>query len=62
MQNNLLAPPKMLIEYRNQLLEPLAKKYTRNGYIYLVFINGIKKWVIPKTLCNSQGYVNFLSK
>ena len=51
----------MLITYNNRSYEPLAKKVTKMGTIYLILIEGVKKWVKAKEDIVS-GYSNFLSR
>ena len=51
----------MLITYQNKNYEPLAKKVTKMGTLYLILINGSKKWVKGKEDIVS-GYSNFLAR
>lgn len=51
----------MLITYNNRTYSPLAKKITKSGVIYLILIEGVKKWVKAKEDIVS-GYSNFLAR
>jgi hypothetical protein len=51
----------MLITYNNKRYEPLAKKVTKMGTLYLILIDKNKKWVKGKEdVCS--GYSNFLAR
>lgn len=51
----------MLITYNNRSYEALAKKVTKMGTVYLILIEGVKKWVKGKEDIVS-GYSNFLAR
>lgn len=51
----------MQITYQNTTYKALAKKDTKSGTIYLILIDGSKKWVKGKEdVCS--GYSNFLAR
>lgn len=51
----------MQITYQNKFYSPLAKKIIKSGVIYLILIEGVKKWVKGKEDIVS-GYSNFLAR
>jgi hypothetical protein len=51
----------MQITYQNRSYKAMAKKVTKMGTVYLILIEGVKKWVKAKEDIVS-GYSNFLSR
>jgi hypothetical protein len=51
----------MKIIYQNRSYKAMAKKITKSGVIYLILIEGVKKWVKGKEDIVS-GYSNFLAR
>jgi hypothetical protein len=51
----------MQITYQNRSYKAMAKKVTKMGTVYLILIEGVKKWVKGKEDIFS-GYSNFLAR
>jgi hypothetical protein len=51
----------MQITYQNTSYKAMAKKVTKMGTVYLILIEGVKKWVKAKEDIVS-GYSNFLAR
>ena len=51
----------MRITYQNRSYKAMAKKVTKMGTVYLILIEGVKKWVKGREDIVS-GYSNFLAR